>query len=285
MRLLLVRGALAVLATTMAAFAAAAQDETAAADPPVARVNGETILRSEVLAAARNLPAQYQAQLAAVFPLLVERLVDLKLLGLAAADAGLADDDEVARRLAKQRESIMREVFIERLVEERVTEDAVKAQYDVYLKDNPPKDEVNARHILVENEADARQVIADLDGGADFEDLAKERSKGPSSAQCGDLGYFTRGDMVPEFSDAAFALEPGKHSENPVQTQFGWHVIKVEDRRTQPAPPFEELQEQLRDQLAEKAVGDEVAALREKASIEVIGGGAAQSGDGGGTQQ
>ncbi len=285
MRLLLLRGALAVLATAMAAFAAAAQDETPAADPPVARVNGETILRSEVMAAARNLPAQYQAQLAAVFPLLVERLVDLKLLGLAAADAGLADDEEVARRLAKQRESIMREVFIERLVEERVSDDAVKAQYEVYLEKNPPKDEVNARHILVENEADARQVIADLDGGAEFEELAKTRSKGPSSAQGGDLGYFTRGDMVPEFSDAAFALEPGKHSRDPVQTQFGWHVIKVEDRRTQPAPAFEELEEQLRNQLAEKAVGDEVRALREKASIEVIGGEAAQSGSGGDAQQ
>ncbi len=285
MRLLLVRCALAVLATTMASFAAAAQDETAAADPPVARVNGETILRSEVMAAARNLPAQYQAQLALVFPLLVERLVDMKLLALAASDAGLADDAEVARRLAKQRESIMREVFIERLVEERVTDDAVKAQYEVYLEENPPKDEVNARHILVENEADARKVIADLDAGADFEELAKERSKGPSSAQGGDLGYFTAGDMVPEFSEAAFALDPGKHSTDPVQTQFGWHVIKVEDRRTQAAPPFEQLEEQLRDQLAEKAVGDEVGALREKASIEVIGGAAAQSDSGGDAQQ
>ena len=270
MRMLVRCWALLAFALTSLPLAATAQDSAAGEDPAVATVNGEPILRSEVLAAASNLPAQYQGQLAALYPLLVQRLVDMKLLGLAAEAAGLAGDAEVERRLDRQRSAIMREVYVERMVEETATEAALKARYETFIEENPAEGEVSARHILLENEADAQKVIADLDAGGVFADLARERSKGPSSGQGGDLGFFTKADMVPEFSEAAFALEPGQYTKEPVQTQFGWHVILVEDRRSQEAPSFEEMENQLRSKLAEETVREAISALRADATIEML---------------
>ncbi len=246
--------------------------DAAQQDPVVAIVNGEEIFRSEVMASAAQLPPQYQAQLELIFPALVERLVDFKLLDKAAVDEGLADDDEVQARLEELKADIMREVLLANLIEDGVSDDKVQEAYATYLENNPPQAEIRARHILFEGEdkAGAEAAIAQLDEGADFAELAKEFSIGPTGESGGDLGYFTAGQMVPPFSEAAFALEVGDYTKEPVETQFGWHVIKVEDRREQSPPAFEEMEEQLVDQLSRQVVEDYLAGLRENNEVEIL---------------
>lgn len=254
-----------------------AQENNAADDPVLARVNGEDVHRSEVMEMARALPAQYQQQLAQIFPLLVQRVVDFRLAGKAGRAAGMADDDEVKTRLAKAEEQIIREIYLQRTVEARITGETMQARYQTYLEANPPGIEQHARHILVATEEEAKEVVTKLDGGADFAELAKESSTGPSGAQGGDLGYFVQGQMVPEFDEAASVLEPGEYSKTPVKTQFGWHVIKVEDRRPVAAASFEEMEPQLRADIARETVEVVLQELRDGAKIEIISTGEAAS--------
>ena len=260
------------LALALAAYpmALAAQEGGAKEDRVVARVDGDEIRHSDVLAMARGLPPQYQAQLMQIYPLMVQRLVDYKLAGMAGRAAGLAGDDEVEARVARAEERAIREVYLEREIEARVTDAAVQDAYKAHLAANPPAEEQHARHILLETEEAARETIAVLDGGADFVELAKERSTGPSGPRGGDLGYFTADQMVPEFSQAAAALEPGQHSAEPVQTQFGWHVIKVEDRRRGAPVSLEEVEPQLREQLAREALETVLNGLRGGVEIEIV---------------
>ena len=271
-----------LMSAALVAPPALAQDS--ADDPTVAKVNGKPILRSEVFKLASELPQEYQAQIGVIFPMLVERLVDLKLIALAAADAGLSDDAEVARRLELHREEVMRDVFIERALAKALTDEVLQARYKTYLDDNPPETEVSARHILLESEDDAKTVISDLDQGADFATLARERSTGPSSSQGGELGFFTKDQMVPEFAEAAFALDAGAYSKAPVETQFGWHVILVEERRTQAPPAFEDVEAELQSEVSRETVRDMVAEMREGAEIEMMqnpmGAPSAESGEG-----
>jgi peptidyl-prolyl cis-trans isomerase C len=129
------------------------------------------------------------------------------------------------------------------------------------------QDEVRARHILVENEDEAKAIVDQLRGGADFATLAKEKSKDPGAADGGDLGYFTKEQMVPQFSEVAFRMYPGQLS-NPVKTQFGWHVIKLEDKRTRQPPEFDQVKDQIEGYLARKAQTEYIAKLRQSAKIE-----------------
>ena len=263
-------GAVLCLALAFMAPQVAAQQD-ADEDATVANVNGEPVLRSDVLKAAESLPPQYQSQIEQLFPLLVQRAIDLRLIGIAAADSGLADDEEVTQRLAEQKLDIMREVYLERQVDSRVTEERLQSRYKEFLTENPPQPEVSARHILVESEDEARNLIGELDGGADFAELAREHSTGPSSVQGGDLGYFTQEQMVPEFAEAAFGMDAGSHSKDPVKTQFGWHVIRVEDRRLQEAPSYEEIEDQMQEEVRRAVLAEAVAELREGAAIEILG--------------
>ncbi len=255
-----------------------AQQDGTPDDPVVARIDGEEIRQSEVMAMVRTLPPQYQAQLQQYYPLMVQRLVDFKLAGKAGRAAGLADDEAIKARLASAEEKVIREAYIEREVLARITDDALQAEYKDFVANNPPATEHHARHILVPSEEDAREVIAKLDEGADFAELAKEHSTGPSGEKGGDLGYFTADQMVPEFSEAAAKLEPGQYSKDPVQTQFGWHVIKVEDRRTAEPPGFEEVEPKLREELAREAVTAIFKQLREGATVEIVSEAAAPEG-------
>ena len=264
----------AVVAVALIAFPVVlhAQQSGAEDDPVVARVDGEVVHQSEVLEMARGLPPQYQAQLMQIYPLLVQRLVDFKLAGKAGRAAGLAGDEEVKARVAQAAEQMIREVYIEREVEARITDDGLQAKYEEFLANTPPKTEYHARHILLETEEAAREVITLLDGGADFAELAKERSTGPSAAQGGDLGFFTADQMVSEFSETAAALEPGQYSKDPTKTQFGWHVIKLEESRTAEPPGFEEVEPQLREEMAREAVEAVFKDLRHNATIEILAG-------------
>jgi len=247
-----------------------AQDTEAEEDPTVAVVDGTPIVLSEVTAYAATLPQQYQQAFDQILPFLVQRLIDLALIDKAATADGLSDDEEVQERVARLTLEVMREVYMERLLAAAVSDEEVEARYQVFLEENPPGEEIRARHILLETEEAAREVIASLDEGADFAELAEELSTGPSSAQGGDLGYFTGEQMVPSFAEAAFALELGSYTSDPVQTEFGWHVILLEDKRPKDPPSFEQVAPQLTQELQGSAVENHIAGLRAGAEIEVM---------------
>lgn len=259
-----------VLALAWTPLAAWAQQAEVEEDPVVARVNGDEVRRSEVLTLASRLPPQYQSQIVQIYPLLVQRVIDFRLAGRAGREAGLAENEEVKRRTKAAEREAIRDLYLEQKIEAGVTEETLKARYEEMVEETPPVTERKARHILLETEDAAKEVIAELDEGADFAELAKEHSTGPSAEQGGDLGYFTSDQMVPEFSQAAEKLEPGEYSEEPVKSEFGWHVIKVEDRREKPAPSFDELEPQLREEASRAIMDGLIKELRSQAEIEVL---------------
>ena len=241
-------------------------------NPVVAVVDGTQVHRSDVEAVARALPEQYrQVPLPQIYGMLLERAIDFRLLANAAEDQDLAGEPDVQAALAKARADVLRDAYLRGKIDEGTTDERLRERYDD-LKDDEgfAQEEVHARHILVGSEDEAKEVIAELEGGADFAALAGEHSVDPSArSNGGDLGFFRRGQMVPEFAEAAFALEPGTRTTEPVQSQFGWHVIEVLDRRTG-APSFEETEPRLRQEVAREIVTALVAELREGAEIELF---------------
>jgi peptidyl-prolyl cis-trans isomerase C len=197
---------------------------------------------------------------AVLYPLLLNQVIDRKAVFAMAQSEGLEQQPEVQRELARAREQTLQNALISREVGPLVTEAAVRARYDRDIASKQGEEEVHARHILVSTEDEAKKVIADLKAGGDFAAIAKARSKDPqAAAQGGDLGFFKKSDMLPEFADAAFALKPGQTSETPVKTSYGWHVIKVEERRVAPPQPYEEAHDELRQQMIQEAVKTVVA--------------------------
>ncbi len=237
-------------------------------DPVLATVNGYEIRRSEIVEAQRNLSEQYRSlPPATIFPALLEHLIDFKLVIGEARKANLHEDDAVKKRLALLEDQVIREFYLARHVGAAITEEALRQRYDEFVKTIPPKEEIKARHILVKTEEEALAVIARINGGDAFEDVAKETSTGPSAPQGGDLGYFTRDRMVPEFADVAFNLQPGEMTEAPVKTGFGWHVIIVDDRRPVPPPSFEDTRGQLAADMEQEVVSELIQKLRDQAQI------------------
>ena len=175
---------------------------------------------------------------------------------------GLDKDPAVQRQMARAQEEALQSALFHRDIGPLVTDQAVRARYDRDIAGKPGEPEVHARHILVANEADATAIIAELKKGGDFAAIAKARSSDPGAAQGGDLGWFKKGDMLPEFSEAAFALKPGEVSDKPVHTSYGWHVIQVEERRTAPPPSFEQARDELRNQMIQEGVQKLLASAR-----------------------
>ena len=240
-----------------------------AEDPVVAVVDGTKIRLSDVKDIRESLPEQYKAMpLEMIYPGLLNMMIDTKLVAAQGRKQKLNADPAFKERLARIEEQLLENAAIEKHLAAAVTDEAVKTRYDSFVKDFAGKTEVRARHILVDAEDKAVAAIAELKKGADFAELARKSSTGPSGPPGGDLGYFAEGQMVPEFSKAAFALEKGKFTESPVKTQFGWHVIKVEDRRQAKAPALDEVQQELRTELSRDARIKFVEALRKDAKIE-----------------
>jgi|SRR5271166_5894034 len=243
-----------------------------AGDPVVARVDGTELRLSEVEAAQQNLPPQAQKlPLEQIYPMLLDRLVDGMLITEAGRKEHLDQDAELQDRLKRYEDRLIQEAYINRALKQAETEDWLRTRYQTLLKEKPPHEEVHASHVLVATEAEAKSVIAELDKGADFAALAKKYSTDPAAESGGDLGYFGHDDMVKEFADAAFALPTGQYSKTPVKTEFGWHVIKVEDRRTGKPPSFEEAREQLSRDLAHEIIDAKLQDLRGAAKIEEFG--------------
>jgi peptidyl-prolyl cis-trans isomerase C len=246
-----------------------AEEVAAGNDPLAATVEGREIRRSRVVESARDLPPAYLEQMETIFPFLRDRMVDFELVAIEGREEGLADDPEVRAMMDAFEEEAIRQVYLARLLKQEITDESLKQSYDAFVAATPPVDEVRARHILVETEDAADAIIDELDGGADFAALAGEHSIDLASGRehGGDLGYFVHDEMVPAFADAAFALQPGQHSSEPVETEYGWHILLVEDRRVQQPPAFEDLREQLQGQLAEEIIGARLNELREDADI------------------
>ncbi|MCA8931496.1 MAG: peptidylprolyl isomerase [Rhodospirillaceae bacterium] len=257
-----------VCAISLSAGTAAAQDD----DWVVATVGDHEIRLSEVQAVIGGLPPQYQQLPPQILvPSIAEQIAVGRIMQDLAYEEGLQDDPEVQERVAEAEHEIVQDVWLNRAVDAEVTDERLQEAYDTFLEENPPTEETHARHILVDNAEEAQEIIDQLDAGGDFVELAQEHSIGPSGDNGGDLGYFTRDQVVPEFADVAFELEPGSYTETPVETEFGFHVIQVEDRREVQPPAFEEVQDQLTQQVRQDIMRDLVADLREGADIVLYG--------------
>lgn len=240
-------------------------------NPVVAKINGEDIKRTDVLAYINTLPARVQQlPLLQVFPLALDQVVNNKVVAIKAKTANLEDDAEVKQRLAEAKDQIVRTIMVERKLDEIVTQKALLKEYEDVLAHFEGVKEAKARHILLDSEDKAKELIKELKGGADFADLAKEHSKGPTGKNGGDLGYFAQADMVPEFANAAFALKVGDVTQSPVKTQFGYHVIKLEDMRDRKAPDFDVVKDQLQVKLRQKKLQELLTSWREEAQIELF---------------
>ncbi len=225
--------------------------------------NDVSLVEDELMAVYGQLPEEQR------FQTLVGYMVNRVLASEAAKKAGLEDDADVAKLKAFMERKALQDVYVSKMLMERVREEDVTAYFDKEIKNGPVEEELRARHILLDNREAADAVVADLDTGADFAALAKERSKGPSGPSGGDLGYFSKQSMVPAFSDAAFKLAAGETSP-PVQTQFGWHVIRVEDRRSRPVLPLDQVRDQIFQLLISEAQRDIYDEMRAKAAVNFV---------------
>jgi peptidyl-prolyl cis-trans isomerase C len=237
-------------------------------DPVVARVNGFDIRQSDLALAedeiGGNLPQMSPEQKREY---LITYLGDVVLVAQAADQQKLGDRNDVRHRIEFERNKVLMETLLQKVGQAALTDEAMHKVYDDAVKQMAPEMEVHARHILVPTEDEAKAIEVELKKGGDFAALAKEKSKDPGAAEGGDLGYFTKDQMVPEFSEVAFKLDKGQISD-PVHTQFGWHIIKVEDKRTKPTPTFDEVKSQLENYVTHRAQAELVSKLRSAANIE-----------------
>ena len=258
-------GALAFAALLSASIGALrAQDS----DPAVARVNGVTIHESDLAFAEEeigsnipNMPPEQKRDY------LINYLVDVVVLSQSADQQKLADRPDVKHRLTFDHNRLLMEALLQDAGRAALSDQEEHKVYDEAIKQAKNEEEVHARHILVPTEDEAKAILAQLKGGTDFATLAKEKSKDPGAADGGDLGYFTKDQMVPEFADVAFKLNKGQTSD-PVKTQFGWHIIKVEDKRIKPTPTFDQVKPQIENYVAHRAQAALVEKLRGSATIE-----------------
>ena len=264
------------LRSTAAAFALAlgatlAFAGAASADPKVlAKVDGSPITEDDLNDAMADIGPGLPQKLegAARQKYVLDYLIDLKLAAKKAQTEKLDESPEFARKLAYYRDKLAMEQLLGSVAKAATTEEAERKAYDEAAKAEPPQEEIHARHILVPTEDEAKAALARIKGGEDFAKVATELSKDPS-ADGGDLGWFTKDRMVPEFSDAAFKLKKGEVSD-PVKTQFGWHVIKIEDVRTKSFPPFEQVKDQAARYVSQKAESEAIAQLHSAAKIELF---------------
>lgn len=244
----------APLAVAAFGLSLAAQALAAGDDPVVASVNGAEIHMTDVLRIKNADPRLAQAPLKAVYPMLVDNLVREQLLSEAGRKEGLAKDPEILQALKTAESRYIAQTYAFRQTAKKVTDQQAQERYNTLKKEYKPVEEIRARHILVSSFDEANSVLADLKGGKKFEDVAAEKSKDAGAQNGGDLGFFRKEDMVPEFSDAAFKLKAGQLSQ-PVQTQFGWHVIKLEEKRMSQPPAFDQVKDDIKGQLADEALG------------------------------
>jgi peptidyl-prolyl cis-trans isomerase C len=282
MTFLPLRLAAGMLALMLGTASAMAQTNPPAATPPatppaaadtkpdsvVAIVNGKKITRAEVIESAQSLPEQYRNQVEQLFPALVDRMIDITLMIEEGRKENLQNDPDVKKIVALYEDEAIRQVLLDRFLAGKMTDEALRKKYDEMVKQSPPTEELRASHILVKTEDEAKAIIVQLQGGADFAKLAKEKSIDPSAGNGGDLGYFGNGDMLPEFWAAATKLKKGEFTTVPVKTQYGWHIIELTDRRMKAQPKFEDVKDQVKEELKRDLITAWLVDLRKTAKVQ-----------------
>lgn len=239
-------------------------------DAVVAKVGAVEIRQADLDVAITNLSAQYQQmpeeqkKVAAL-----SQIIDIKLVAKKAEEAGLQNSDDFKKRMAALQERELHNAYL-RDQFDKLKPEEVKARYDKEVAGLPKEEEVRARHILVKTEEEAKAIIKQLDEGKDFVELAKEKSEDTSKSEGGDLGYFTKGRMVPEFEEAAFSLAKGAYTKTPVKSQFGFHVIKVEDKREAQPPAFEQVEPQVRQIVMQEKYSAIIDSAKAEQKVEIV---------------
>lgn len=266
------RPALLTLCATLAVAGLLTVHAGAQTDPVVAKVNGVEIKESDLKAAEEDIGAQLPPMAPeARKEYLTTYVTDMILVSKAAEAKKLGDTPDFKKKMELARTKLLMEALLQNEAKAAVTDEAMKKVYAEATKDMGNEQEVSARHILVESEDEAKAIAADLKKGGDFAAIAKEKSKDPGSKdQGGDLGFFSKDQMVPEFAEAAFKLDKGQVSD-PVKSQFGWHVIRVDDKRTKQPPSFDQVKDQVESFVQRKAQADLIQKLRAEAKIEKVG--------------
>ena len=259
--------AVALVALTGMALPALAED---AKDPVIAKIDGVEVTQSDLNLALDNLDPQLaqlpeeQKKLAAL-----STVIDAKLIAEKARAEKIDETEDFKNRLEFIVDRELHNAYFKKHVVDTVTDAEVKARYDAEVAKLPPVEEVRARHILVKTEDEAKAVIKELGEGKDFAELAKAKSTDPNKSEGGDLGYFKKGMMVPEFETAAFAMNKGDVSKEPVKTQFGFHVIKVEDKRNAPPPEFDQVKDQVKQIVLRDKYMEVLKTTKAAAKIEI----------------
>ena len=239
--------------------------------PIVANVNNEDISLETMIHAMNELPPEIQSQpFMSYYEDLLERVIDIKLFAQEGKKMKLNEEPSVRAAIDFVIEKVLMQAFLSKYVQENIKEENIKASYNNFIADETSREEIKASHILMDTESEAIDVINMLNDGDDFAELAKNKSTGPSGPSGGDLGWFKRGQMVPPFEKAAFSLNKNEITQRPVQTQFGWHVIKIFDKRIPEAPSYENMKSKLIQDLERKIVSKKIQDLRNDALIEKL---------------
>ena len=239
--------------------------------PIVANVNNEDISLETMIHAMNDLPSEIQSQsFMSYYEDLLERVIDIKLFAQEGKKMKLHEEPSVRAAIDFVIEKVLMQAFLSKYVQENIKEENLKASYNNFIADETSREEIKASHILIDTESEAIDVINMLNDGDDFVELAKNKSTGPSGPSGGDLGWFKRGQMVPPFEKAAFSLNKNEITQRPVQTQFGWHVIKIFDKRIPEAPSYESMKSKLIQDLERKIVSKKIQDLRNDALIEKL---------------
>lgn len=238
----------------------------------LARVNGSDISEAEYQDLMKDLPKQINALPENIVrKVALDQLINTKVVLQAAEKYKVEDDPETRRRLGYARERVLIEQYLKKTGDDDLTEGDLKKAYTDYKKENPPQQVVKTRQILVKSEDTAKDIISQLQNGADFVQLAKKYNLDESyKISGGETGYLAKNEAAPEYTEAAFALKKGEYTQTPVKTPLGWHVIKLEDRKQRPTPGFEEVKNSLRDHALEEIMQKRVATLRSKAKVDIL---------------
>lgn len=239
-------------------------------DTVIAKVGPDAIRYSDLQDAMQTLPEQLRAmQPAMLYPMLLDQLVDRDVIVLQAKKDNLQDDPKVKQAIQQATNMALQNALLTRAIQPMVTPEAIQARYDKEYAGKTGDEQAHGQHILVASEDKAKEIIAQLNKGAEFSALAKENSVDPSAKEnSGDLGWFKKGDMLPEFSDAAFGLKPGQVTQTPVRTRFGWHVIKLEATRVAPPPAIDEVRDEIRQQIIQEGVATVLASAKQGVKVE-----------------
>ena len=239
--------------------------------PIVANVNKEKISLETMIHAMNELPPEIQSQpFMSYYEELLERVIDIKLIAQEGKKINLEEEPSVKAAIDFVTEKVLMQAFLSKYVQKNISEESLKASYNNYIADETSREEIKASHILLDTQNEAVEVIKMLNNGDDFAEVAKNKSTGPSGPSGGDLGWFKRGQMVPPFENAAFSLGENEISQKPIRTQFGWHVIKVFEKRIPQAPSYENMKNNLIQDLERKIVSKKIQDLRNNALIEKL---------------